>query len=308
MVAGVDASQKSKTFESLGLERMAEEHGVFARADGADADRSPEEGDIVESILKEFRNGWVLKDSTYHLPSRSFILRSSPIAAIRLARVIERNNEYKVSSGSEANACDSLPSRFNIRSKEWTSEDVVMDEAFYVAEGRLNPDLDSGSPEFGELGFAEGFVEVDDGGGPEFVLSDNRSRVITSEELIIRYTMCRQNSSTPKLGDTSPASESPNRSVAQSDDKVWIMSQNLISETINFSGVVILYPSYRAEFWVAGDGGAAIAGEVFEAVPRRVEVEDVGAVELRVSGPDVLDELRVALGVVGSEPSPIGVG
>lgn len=284
---------------------MGEEHRILLGPEDLDPDGSPEKRDVVHSVLEKFWNGWVLKDSTYQRPSTSFILRSSPIVSIRLPRVIERNNECKVSSGSEANACDSRPSRFNVRTKERAACDVVMDEGPYVGKGGLDPDGYRRSPEFWELSLAVGFVEVDDGDGAEFVLADHGCRVIHTEQLVVTNTMGAEKSSTPEFTDTSPASESPNRSVAHSNDKIGIMGNNLVPKAIQFAGVFMMYPSYVAEFRISRDGLAAISAEVFQPIPRWVEIEHVGSVELRVRAPDFFKVLRVAFGVVCPEPSPI---
>jgi len=106
------------------------------------------------------------------------------------------NNNRKVSSGCEANARDLLSSRFNVDRKYLTSDDEVIDKPFYIFESGFDPDFASGSPQFRVSPFKQDFSKVDNSCRSKFPLTDDRSRMISTEKLIAADSVSRQASST----------------------------------------------------------------------------------------------------------------
>src|SRR5258708_27978632 len=106
------------------------------------------------------------------------------------------NNNCKVNSGCEANARDLLSSRFNVDRKYFASFDMLIDKPLYVFDFGFDPDFAPWSLQFRKSSLVSDFSKVDNCCRSKLPLSDDRSRMVTTEKLITADSMSRNASST----------------------------------------------------------------------------------------------------------------
>jgi len=94
--------------------------------------------------------------------------------------------------------------------------------------------------------------------------------MISRQELIPTSTMSRNLSGAPKLADTCSTSQSPKSCVPKAQNKVRIVSQNLVGEPIELWGELGTDVLGGEEGRVGFDAGGLGAAEVFKAVAGRV--------------------------------------
>jgi hypothetical protein len=101
--------------------------------------------------------------------------------------------------------------------------------------------------------------------------------------------------------DTSAPTESPKSSVAKSKDKVRITSENFLCKTIQLGLKLSADILTGEEGWVRFNPSCTISTEPFKSVGRRVDLEDVCAVYLRVRPPDRVNRAWITSTIVISD-------
>jgi hypothetical protein len=119
--------------------------------------------------------------------------------------------------------------------------------------------------------------------------------------------MSRQQSRTPKLGDTSLTSKGPETTVAKTNHDIRIVIAQLIGEALQFCGKLLSDPrplrlrptllGIDLEHWITGECIRLRPKEMPKVIGGRVDVEDVGAVDFGVMGPD-LNDAAIVVGAV----------
>src|SRR6185437_5335136 len=168
----------------------------------SDSHGSPEEGDVVQSVLEDLGDGSIFKNSSHKRPSRAFSTHIWPKASALCSGVIEWNNECNVSAGSKSNARDPISSRLNVDSKYSGETNVTLIEGLQVVERWLDPDFTVRSADFGVLGFASGLREVGYCNRPEVPLAEDSSRMVSAKVLVIGYCVGRERRRAAELGNT----------------------------------------------------------------------------------------------------------
>src|SRR5260221_11506777 len=102
-----------------------EKHGVIFGAVDPYPDASPEEGQIVEAVLEDLKDIFILKNSTYKAPSCMLMSDIRPIASRLSPSVIEWNHESGV-AGPKPNARNVSSRCFNVDRNSFASLNVLL--------------------------------------------------------------------------------------------------------------------------------------------------------------------------------------
>src|SRR6266567_8635178 len=94
------------------------------------------------------------------------------------------NNNRKVWSWSESNTGNLRAACFNIDRKDCATCDMLTDEPFDIFKVRFSPDFALWAPDIREVLLSVDLGQVCDGGGSEFPLSSNSSRMVSTKKLI----------------------------------------------------------------------------------------------------------------------------
>lgn len=119
----------------------------------------------------------------------------------------------------------------------------------------------------------------------------------------MRRYKCR----TPEFGDASRTTESPQSNITQTNNKIGIMFDKLIPKSVELRGELGAdkvtggsgagFVEGKLKRWVAGESIRFGSEEMGEVVTGRVEVEDVGAMDFGVVGPDC-DDVAIVVGAI----------
>ena len=122
--------------------------------------------------------------------------------------------------------------------------------------------------------------------------------MIGREKLVARNAMRREGSGPTPFGDSSSASKSPQRSVAEADDEIRVLRKDFLSEAIEFMCEFLSDVLVR-EQWAEGvETIGAGTAEVFEAITGWVLIEDVRWIYLMVLLPYLREMVWIACAVV----------
>ena len=150
--------------------------------------------------------------------------------------------------------------------------------------------------------------EVDDGGGSDFPLSKDSSRMVSTQEFVPRDSMSASNGSTAEFCNAGTTSKSPKSSVAETNHEIRIEKQNFFTQSIQFI-LEFLSAVFGGEEWaVAGDAFGLGSAKELQPVRGGMLLEDVASVEFGMIGPDLVDQPRVVFFVVAREEKLIGEG
>ena len=146
----------------------------------------------------------------------------------------------------------------------------------------FDPDFASWAADLGEARLALRFNQVEDGGGSVRPFSEERGRVVRGQKLIATNAMSANHRSTSELADSGTTSESPQSSVAQSNNEIRIASENFVSKSVQL-GLKLSADVFAGEEWTVGlDTVRLPTTEPFKPVPSWSDIEDVGSIHLRV--------------------------
>src|SRR6202042_352594 len=98
--------------------------------------------------------------------------------------------------------------------------------------------------------------------------------------------MSRQASGTSKFTNPGPPTKSPQSSITETQDKIWIASKDLLGKAIQLWFELPSDVLGWEEGRVAGDSIRLSSAEPFEAIRGRMDIEDIGPIDFWMKGPN----------------------
>ena len=142
---------------------MQQHRVIFIVHDG-DSVSSPEEIDIVKSVLRDF--GLREAENSTHKPPRQYLsLVGGPITShascwITSSIVPKRDDKRASRSWGKADAGNLISACFNIERYNWCVAEFRFEVGIHILQGRLDVNGALGAPDFREGAFAARFREV----------------------------------------------------------------------------------------------------------------------------------------------------
>jgi len=96
-------------------------------------------------------------------------------------------------------------------------------------------------------------------------------------------------SSATEFTHTSPAAQSPESSITQSQDEIWITVQNLVGESIEFGGELSADVLAGEQRWIRFDPRSTISTEPLKPIRGGMDLKYIGAVYFWMGFPNAID-------------------
>src|SRR5580704_215449 len=240
---------------------MMQQHRILPRVNHPDPIGSPEERNVIQTILEQFPNPRSRVNISDKLPSLSLSRVVRPVISIWSSTAKERNNKSHCWRWTKSNTSNVLSSCLNILSEEGARLEISPVELIKVLDGLLDPDFALGAPDFGERAFSLGFDEVDYCNWSQGVLSNNGRWMICGQDFEPRCSMCRSICNPTELRDFSFAKHGPHSCISKGNDDIWIGFEKLGCETMKLGSKLSADVFRLVERWVAEEGFFFRAGE-----------------------------------------------
>jgi len=148
---------------------MMQEHRIVLVIPHGYTISSPEEMDIVQSILPEL-GAWEIENSMYESPSFALVCKAGPIGTPIRAKdsiVNKRDNKCDLLRRGKSDASNLVCASLNIESNVGGAGEMLFIEGLQISEGFGNVDPRFGTAYLWKGAFALGFGQVHDGYGAE---------------------------------------------------------------------------------------------------------------------------------------------
>jgi len=261
------------------LEGVVEEHGVFIEVPHCYADGSPEEGNVVESVLRYF-SARKSKYSTNGVPRFFFCLIAAPKGTSRGSGIVKRNDECGLGRGGETDASNLVSHSFNVEGNGLGVVEVLVIVGLYVLERLNDANRALRAPDTSELRLSSGLFEVEDCDWSKVPLSEDGCWMISREAFdSIKISppgnwTCGDDSATD-FGDTLSSEQCPTGSITEEYADRGLHTLNFSEESVKFRKVLLT--DILASFEGRKPADLSRSTKVFNVISRpRFKVKDVG--------------------------------
>jgi hypothetical protein len=199
---------------------------------------SPEEMNVVESILEEFGSR-VIQNFTDPLPCLALLVNSRPIIPSALSRVIERDNNGDVSSRSEPHTSNITSLSFDIWCNDCSRFNVSLVEIVKVLNSRCCPYFTFRTADLWELSLSVGLDEIEDSSMSKLPLAKYGGWMDAGEDLESSND-CAFCDSASYARDRRSSKESPTGSISESDNEIGAEPLEIVIEFLYVVEVLFL--------------------------------------------------------------------